>query len=419
MSDTRSLLKRAGLNLLFFVGVPGLLVAAIPPAQAQTYSVLYNFCSQPNCADGALPTGPLVQDKNGNLYGTTIEGGTGTACIAYAGGCGTVFELTPTGTYTVLYSFTGSPDGESPSDLVLDQEGNLYGTTGSGGVYNSGIVFEITSSGTEKVLYSFTGGVDGAWPQGPLVLDAESKLYGTTGGGGQYDCYPGYGCGTVFELSRDGTETTLYAFTGGADDGNPSGGVIRDAEGNLYGTTAKWVGQPSPGTVFKLTPSGVETQLYSFLGGRDGSDPNGGVARDANGNLFGTTYYGGLETCQDGHENGCGVVFEVTAAGKEKVRRRFTGKKDGGYPTSLVQDAQGNLYGTTNFGGDHSCLYGDGCGVIFEIPRKGKATVLFTFTGGADWDGPSGTLLLDTQGNLYGAAGGGAYGEGLVFELTP
>jgi uncharacterized repeat protein (TIGR03803 family) len=225
----------------------------------------------------------------------------------------------------------------------------------------------------------------------------------------------------VFVLSPNGTETTLYSFTGNADGGNPSAGVIRDEQGNLYGTTAKWTGQMSPGTVFELTPSGVETQLYSFLGGRDGSGPNGGLVRDANGNLYGTTYYGGLLTCYNGQEHGCGVVFMVTPSGKETVRHRFAGKQDGGYPTtSFVQDDHGNLYGTTTFGGDRYCYYRNGCGVVFEIPRKGKEVVLFTFTGGSSsWDGASGALLRDAQGNLYGTAGGGASGDGVVFKLTP
>jgi uncharacterized repeat protein (TIGR03803 family) len=418
MSGTHFALRHFRSKLVLLAVSLGLLVTTSETSQAQTYGVLYNFCSQPNCADGAIATSAQVQDKNGNLYGTTIEGGTG-PCDSYHGGCGTVFELSPAGAYTVLYSFTGNPDGEDPSGLVFDKNGNLYGT-GLGGVYNHGTVFEITSSGTEKVLYSFTGGADGAWPQGPLVLDAQGNLYGTTEAGGLENGCGGYGCGTVFELSPNGTETILYAFTGGVDDGNPSGGVLRDAQGNLYGMTAKFENNKVyPGTIFELTPSGVETQLYSFLGAGDGWGPFGGLVRDADGNLYGTTLYGGLPSCYSASQNGCGVVFRVTPSGKERVRHKFTGKEDGGSPTSgLVQDAQGNLYGTTPFGGDRSCLYGAGCGVVFEIPKKGKEIVLHTFTGGGEGAAPD-ALLRDAEGNLYGTAGGGAYGGGVVFKVTP
>jgi uncharacterized repeat protein (TIGR03803 family) len=420
MSDTHFLFKLIDSKLVLLVALLALLVLNTQPAQAQAYSVLHNFCAQPNCADGNSPTGALVQDKNGNLYGTTFVGGTGPKCDGYHSGCGTVFELSPTGVYTVLYSFTGSPDGGGPlGGLVRDAKGNSYGTTELGGVYNSGTVFELTSNGTEKVLYSFMGGADGALPLGRLVRDAKGNLYGTTDGGGlQYGCSQEFGCGTVFELSPRGTETTLYTFTGGVDDGNPLAGVVRDAQGNLYGTTAQlWDFGPMPGTVFKLTPSGIETQLYSFLGGTDGSGPDGELVKDAKGNLYGTTYYGGIQSCYDGMQNGCGVVFKVTPSGKETVRHRFTGRKDGGYPTTgLVQDAQGSLYGTTPSGGDPSC----GCGVIFMIPKKGKEVVLHTFTGGADGGGPQAGLLRDAKGNLYGTtAYGGANGQGVVFKLTP
>ena len=416
-----------GIGPRFFVLllVAGSLIAIAHPAQAQAYSVLYNFCSKPNCTDGYYSAGNLVLDKSGNLYGTTELGGTGPDCNSFFKGCGTVFELTPArpGSYTVLYSFTGDPDGGFPATLMFDPKGNLFGTTLFGGTSDSGTVFELASGGTEKVLYSFTGGADGFFPEGPLVSDPNGNLYGTTAAGGPYDCFEGGGCGTVFEVSPDGTETTLYAFTGAADDGQPYGGVVRDAEGNLYGTTAQSEDLgPQPGTVFKLTPSGVEMQLYSFLGGKDGSGPEAAVSMDSKGNLWGTTYYGGKEACYDLLENGCGVVFKVTKSGKETVRHKFTGGKDGAYPTSgLIEDAQGNLYGTTYYGGSGTCTgQANGCGVIFKIPKKGKEVVLYTFTGGSDGAYPSASLVLDAEGNLYGTTlYGGANGNGVVFKVTP
>jgi len=394
-----------------------LTLAAVESTHAQTFSTLYNFCSQHKCVDGHYSAGNLVLDKNGNLYGTTELGG--------SSGYGTVFELTAAGSYKAIYSFSGEPDGAYPTTLMFDANGNFFGTTLSGGVYQyGGTVFELTSAGIEKVLYSFTGGADGFYPEGPLVSDAQGNLYGTTYAGGPYYCFEGYGCGTVFEVSPDGTETTLYAFTGGADDGESYSGVIRDASGNLYGTTAQAedVG-PQPGTVFKLTAAGVETPLYSFTGGKDGSGPLAGLVMDAKGNLWGTTYYGGKQSCYDGVEFGCGVVFKVTKRGKETARYKFGGGNDGGYPASaLVEDGHGNLYGTTYYGGSLPCNSGvpSGCGVVFKIPKKGKQVVLHSFTGGSDGAYPDAGLTLDAQRNLYGTTlSGGANGSGVVFKITP
>jgi uncharacterized repeat protein (TIGR03803 family) len=415
MSDTHPALEPIGSKLLLFVVVLGLLVAATQLVGAQTYTVLYNFCSQPKCADGYEPTGSLVMDKKGNLYGTTVFGGTGSACGS--NGCGTVFKLTPAGVETVLHDFAGFPDGEYPSGLVLDKKGNLYGTTQGGGPNGWGAVYGLTSSGTETVLYSFSGGVDagtgtdGAFPNGPLVRDTKGNLYGSTSEGGAYYC-PEAGCGTVFKVSPTGVETQLYAFTGGADDGNPFGGLVRDAQGNLYGATAQGTDfGPIGGTVFKLTPAGNETQLYSFTGGKDGNGPYGGLVTDAKGNFYGTTFYGGNQSCNDGEQSCCGVVFKVTPSGKERALHRFTGRQDGGYPTTgVILDAGDNLYGTTVYGGS----------IVYEIPKKGKEIVLHTFTGGSDGTAPHGGLLMDAKGNLYGTTtAGGANGYGVVFELTP
>ena len=239
--------------------------------------------------DGAYPAAGLVFDKKGNLYGTTKEGG---------GHNGTVFKLTPSGKETVLYNFSGNSDGYYPeAGLILDAKGNFYGTTTLGGGYFGGTVFKVTPSGKEAVLYRFCSQnncTDGSTPGG-LVFDANGNLYGATNSGG------GTNNGTVFKLTPSRKETVLYSFTGGTDGAFPSG-LVLDEKGSLYGTTAQ-AGANRGGTVFKVAPSTrKETVLYSFTGA-DGANPRAGVAFDKQGNLYGTTYYGGT--------NNNGIVFKL------------------------------------------------------------------------------------------------------------
>ena len=311
-------------------------------------------------------------------------------------------------TESVLYSFKNTPDGAYPYDgLVLDKKGNFYGTTNDGGVFNQGAVFVITKKGSERLLYSFSGGTDGAYPQGWLVPDEQGNLYGTTYFGGSYTNCPN-GCGIVFEVALDGTETVLHRFSGGTDGDYPAAGLIRDKQGNSYGTTLSG-GSSGYGTVFQLTPTGTETILYSFNGGVDGSTPVGGLVRDSKGNLYGTTPYGGTLNQ--------GTIFEVSATGVKKLLYAFSGGVDGAYPVgTLIRDPEGNLYGTTVFGG----TYGDG--TVFEITRAGAETVLHSFQGGpVDGANPSGSLVRDKQGNLYGTTGSGGTNmlDGIVFEVSP
>jgi len=276
-----------------------------------TEKVLYAFTGG---ADGAIPGSGLVRDASGNLYGTTTAGG-GSGCSA-GSGCGTVFEITAAGNEQVLYTFTGNADGATPSaSLVLDGVGNLYGTTAYGGNFvggcltrGCGVVFKVTSAGQESVLYTFTGSTDGQWPMAPLIRDAKGNLYGTTLTGGDitnvFCDLDENGCGVVFEVTSKGVMKTLYAFTGYPADGQHSfSGLVRDKQGNLYGTT-DWGGPSNDGTVFKVTPGGLETVLHSFVGGTDGLDSHSGLALDAKGNLYGTTLYGG--------SFGDGVLFKVT-----------------------------------------------------------------------------------------------------------
>ena len=340
--------------------------------------------------------------------------------------------------FTVLYSFPGYPtDGWQPyAGLARDAAGNLYGTTSAGGASGWGVVFKLGSTGTETILHTFTGGADGGGPSGGLVQDAGGNLYGTTADGGAFSpCSQGPlggsngGCGAVFKLGSSGTETVLYNFSGGPDGANPLGGLIRDAAGNLYGTTvAGGVGSKlcagGCGTVFKVAPSGAETVLHSFTGGADGGQPTDGLISDAAGNLYGTTIEGGERSgaCSAGGGS-CGVVFKLSPTGTYTVLHSFTGGADGGNPDAgLIQDAAGNLYGTT-YGGGASSL-----GVVFELIRCDSGSsgydfkVLHSFTG-PDGASPYSPLVRDAAGNFYGtAAHGGAYGggaNGVVFRLTP
>ena len=223
------------------------------------------------------------------------------------------------GSETILYSFTGQADGGNPSaSLVRDENGNLYGTTFFGGSSNVGVVFKLDTAGHETPLYTFTGGTDGGYPNNDLVRDDAGNLYGTTSQGGVSGCGPG--CGVVFEVGPTGNETVLYSFTGGADGRTPYAGVVRDEHGNLYGTTffggdLNVCGGVGCGTVYKLGRNGRETVLYTFTGQADGGNPYGGVLRDGQGNLYGTTGYGGNLRSQNPWCGGigCGVVFKISA----------------------------------------------------------------------------------------------------------
>lgn len=382
-------------------------------AQAQSYTenVLYSFANGP---DGNFPCAGLVQDANGNLYGTTSSGG--------AFGHGTIFKVDAAGQESVLYNFTGTNgDGAGPlAGLALDAQGNLYGTTYFGGISNLGTVFKLDTAAKETVLYRFGKNKgDGANPAAGLVMDAHGNLYGTTARGGDLSCDPGFGCGTVFKImGRTGKETVLHTFTR-ADGARPVAGLTRDRRGNMYGTTSAGgdlacFNGAGCGTVFKLDATGKETVLHSFTGGTDGAYPRGGLVMDAQGNLYGTTSeLGGACT---GGNFGCGTVFKVNKVGNETVLHSFTGIPGDGANAyaGLVRDAQGNLYGTTLYGGTV------GWGTVFKVDASGNETVLYNFTEGAINRGPEAALVRDEQGSLYGTVvGGGGSPDGMVFKLTP
>jgi uncharacterized repeat protein (TIGR03803 family) len=221
------------------------------------YHITHSFTG----TDGSYPSG-VVRDSAGNFYGVTFNGG--------AHDAGVVYKLDSTGRETVLYSFTGGADGANPHlGVVLDSAGNLYGTTAYGGAFGFGVVYKVDSAGKETVLHSFTGGTDGATPLGGVILDSNGNLYGTTGGHGAH-------WGVVYELDSTGRETVLHSFTGGVDSGTPMGSVILDSAGNLFGTT--FGGRSDNGVVYKLGPARKKlTVLHAFTGGADGAHPPSGV----------------------------------------------------------------------------------------------------------------------------------------------
>jgi uncharacterized repeat protein (TIGR03803 family) len=364
-----------------------------------TYHLLYSFHNSP---DGCVPfAGPLVQDASGNLYGTTYSGG--------AFGYGTVFKVTPGGTETVLHRFAGPPsDGGSPqfAGLTLDAAGNVYGTT-RGGKFGYGVVFKVTATGTESILYNFTGGRDGSEPYGGLVRDSIGNLYGATSSGGTFSA------GVVFKLTPSGTESVLHDFKYSSTDGAyPAGNLKQDSSGNLYGTTSS-AGAFFAGTVFEVSPSGSERLLHSFKGYPVDGATGGGLLRDASGNLYGVTLYGG--------RTGDGIVFKLTTSLTESVLFNFNGGNSGGNPYyELTEDAAGNLYGATQDGGSGVGCPSEGCGLLFEL-SAGKEIVLHNFTiSSSDGAYPYGGVHRDSSGNLYGVLdSGGAYGCGAVFKYTP
>ncbi len=433
MPNIRFAFKFTGSKWVLPAALLALLAMTAQPAHSQTESVLYTFCSQPNCTDGFGPNGNLVMDAQSNLYGATQYGGTRQN--------GTAFKLTPSGTETVVHNFS-SGDGSSPEgSLIWDAKGNLYGVTAGTGFVGLldqnyfGSVFELEKGVTFKFLYLFTekNQTTGAKPSPGLVLDAKGNVYGTTEYGGAYGCATGYGCGTVFKATPSRTETVIHNFTGGADGEQPNGGLVLDSEGNLYGTTefggggTECLEASGCGTVFKVTPSGSETILYSFTGGDDGGRPLAGLVMDDEGNFYGTTAFGGTN-CQGGGGTGCGTVFKLTPGGTETVLYNFAGGTDGSGPWSnLVMDGQGSLYGTSYFGGGSGCTGNAGCGTVFKVTLGGTETVLYRFTGGTDGARPYGGLVLDAEGNLYGATYEGGVGDcydglpgcGVVFKVTP
>jgi uncharacterized repeat protein (TIGR03803 family) len=387
----------------------GVILSASLPARGQTYSALYSFQCGPN--DAANPLGTLLRDNAGNLYGIAEGGGTF--------GFGSVFELRANGSESVLHSFAGTPDGSDPvGGLVRDTAGNLYGATLAGGDFNLGTVFRISPSGKEMRLHDFKPlGTDGGSPIGTVVRDSAGNIYGLTNGGGRY------GKGTLYEVFSTGGDTLLSQFGGSREEAEyPYSGLL-DAGGNFFGMTSGG-GTYSDGTVFEVTAAGKQGVLHSFAGApTDGNGVVGNLIKDSSGNLYGATTYGGSGSCDLSFVPGCGMVFQVSSKGAEKVVYSFTGAPDGQFPDAgVVRDSAGNLYGTTEIGGTGPCsaTEGPGCGTIYEITPSGQESVLYSFTDTPDGANPGAPLFLDSSGSFYGTTlVGGTYGCGTVFKYTP
>jgi uncharacterized repeat protein (TIGR03803 family) len=307
-------------------------------------------------------------------------------------------------TLTVLYNFEGSPDGANPfAGLVRDSAGNLYGTTYTGASSGYGTVFKVDSSGTETILYSFTGGNDGGSPVGGVIRDSEGNLYGTTSLGG----YDGYG--VVYKLDTSNNESVLYSFDGGNEDGcYPYGGLVRDKAGNLYGVTPE-CGSSNLGIVYKVSKGGKETVLHNFAGGNDdGADAlYTALLRDTKGNLYGVTAEGGSQNS--------GVLYELSTKNKLTLLHTFVGGTSDGCSAhgTPVMDKQGNIYGTASRCGSSSD------GILWKVSAKHKETVLHNFTGTSDGANPIAGVIRDTHGNLYGICdSGGADDDGTIYELN-
>jgi uncharacterized repeat protein (TIGR03803 family) len=393
-----------------------LLALSAIASSAQTFTDLVNFDRN---TDGAQPAFlSLAQGIDGNLYGTTSGGGTYKQ--------GTFFKVTPTGKLTILYSFcpqSNCPDGFAPqSTLAVDLVGNFYGVTPGGGAQNQGTIFRVTPKGKLTTLYSFCALIncaDGQIPTGGLVRGIDGNFYGTTKIGG-----PNKGFGTIFRITPRGKLTTLHTFTMFQGDGGyPTAALIQVPDGVFYGTTMQG-GTYGVGTVFKMTPRGMVTTLYSFCALTncdDGGYPFAGLVQAADGSFYGTTVAGGVigagGPCNNYPPNGCGTVFKITAAGKVTTLYSFCALAncaDDGDPYGvLVQATDGKFYGTTS-GGPYTTNYG----TIFDITSGGALTTLhnFDFTGGA---GPFGGFVQATSGIFYGTTyAGGTNGDGTIFSLS-
>jgi uncharacterized repeat protein (TIGR03803 family) len=361
--------------------------------------VLANLHSFSGSTAGRHPNSGLVQGSDGNLCGTTYSGGSNNQ--------GTVFEISADGTFRSMYSFTGGNDGAYPqAGMVQGSDGSFYGTTSGGGarsnqsVIGQGTVFRLTSSRVDlTTLYSFTDGNSGGLPTACLVQGSDGSFYGTTYGGGTYSN------GTVFKITANGTFTSLYSFTGRNDGGNPQAGLVQGSDGNFYSTTYSG-GTYSNGTVFKITANGTFTSLYSFTGRDDGGNPEAGLVQGRDANFFGTATRGGTYTK--------GTVFKIGADGTFGRLYSFTGGNDGASPQAgLAQGTDGNFYSTTSNGGMKDL------GTIFKISADGSFSSLYSFSGDSDGAYPFAGLVQGSDGNFYGTTfSGGIDGGGTVFRLT-
>jgi uncharacterized repeat protein (TIGR03803 family) len=394
----------AGLALIII-----LLAILAVPSRGQTVTALVTF----NSENGSAPLSSLVQGTDGNLYGTTETGGNTSCNPPY--GCGTIFRVTPEGTLTTLHKFCAQlncADGATPfTGLVLGTDGNFYGGTAGGGAHAckgnvscGGTIFKLTSQGKLTILYSFCAQencTDGETPSA-LIEASDGDFYGTGGGGA-------YGLGTVFKVTPQGKLTVLYSFCGQslcADGANPRAGLLRGPDGYLYGST-NGGGAFGYGTIFKVAPGGILTPLHSF-DSTDGANPTAALIQGSNGGFYGSTQWGG--TVINDCAFGCGTLFRISSSGKLKTLDSFDWSNGYEPYSSMIQATDGNFYGTT--------AEGVGGGTIFEITSSGSLTTLYTFYGGSTGIFPFGGLLQATNGTFYGTTSGDGFSFGTVYSMS-
>jgi len=362
---------------------------------AGALTTLHTFCAKTHCSDGEQPYAGLVLGSDGNFYGTTHLGGTRLH--------GTVYKITPAGELTTLYNFCSVADcvdGWHPHGaLIQGANGNFYGTTKHGGANADGTIFEITPAGALTVLHSFDS-TDGAEPTAGLILATDGNFYGTTTTGGELTCQPPNGCGTIFNITPAGVLTTLYSFSGGTEGKTPGAELIQASNGNFYGTT-QYGGAKGEGTLFQFLLGGALTTLHTFHN-TDGAQPTAGLIQATDGNFYGTTSVGGDLTCEP--PNGCGTIFEITAAGVLTTLKSFEAL-DGVYPAGgLVQATNGSFYGTTYSGGlgiDGTVFsLSTGLGAFVRLPYdSGKAGQIIQVLG-QGFTGTTGVFLNGTPASF-------------------
>lgn len=379
-----------------------------------TFTPLYSF--QTNNIDGQHPEAALVEGNDGNFYGTASSGG--------ANYCGTIFKITLTGVLTNLHTFTGSgADGSGPTaPLIVGPDGNFYGTTAHGGNQGVGTIFRITPQGVWTNLHSFGYGSNGNVPWAALVLGKDGNFYGTTYGGGTF------GYGTVFMMTSDGTLTTLHSFTNGKDGGSPYAALVQGDNGDFYGTSQGaanlFASTNSIGTIFEITPGGYLTTLYSFTNGIDGANPTAGLALGTNGNFYGAAAVGGIIGWGGPFESigrilggtrGWGTIFTITQNGQFTPLFAFGGGSEGQNPgAGLIQATNGMFYGVTERGGTNDD------GTVYQMSADGTETPLYSFTAGNNGAVPIAALTQGSDGNFYGTTyEGGISNAGAIFKITP